>query len=57
MRVTKPGVTVMARAHESMRAEGAACAACSQPQGGEEGADEGRNDTVIVSYVLTGGSG
>jgi hypothetical protein len=34
MRVTKSGVTRMAGAHGSMRAEGRACAACSQPQGG-----------------------
>ena len=38
MRVTKPGVT-NGGSTGSMRAEGGACAAYSQPQQGEEGAD------------------
>ena len=42
MPVTKPGVT-NGGSTGSMRAEGGACAACSQPQQGEEGADEGRH--------------
>jgi hypothetical protein len=42
MRVTKPGVT-NGGSTGSMRAEGGAYAAYSQPQQGEEGADEGRH--------------
>jgi hypothetical protein len=42
MRVTKPGVT-NGGSTGSMRAEGGACAAYSQLQQGEEGADEARN--------------
>jgi hypothetical protein len=54
MRVTKPGVT-NGGSTGSMRAEGGACAACSQPQQGEEGADEGRHRHALKAAAGGGG--
>ena len=54
MRVTKPGVT-NGGSTGSMRAEGGACAAYSQPQQGEEGADEGRHRHALKAAA--GGDG
>jgi hypothetical protein len=54
MPVTKPGVT-NGGSTGSMRAEGGACAAYSQPQQGEEGADEGRHRHALKAAA--GGEG
>jgi len=54
MRVTKPGVT-NGGSTGSMRAEGGACAAYSQPQQGEEGADEGRHRHALKAAARGGG--
>ena len=56
MRVTKPGVT-NGGSTGSMRAEGGACAAYSQPQQGEEGADEGRHRHALKAAARGGGGG
>ena len=54
--MTKPGVT-HGGSTGSIRAEGGACAACSQPQqgGGEEGADEAVAIGMLSAAAERGG--